>query len=462
MNPTENAVEEGRRQDRDQPLPEAQARTRCQFERICGDSLSSLPLTHRQPAPSHAAIPQTSPERLARAAADDDAATAEKEQTVLYLAYGSNLSAETFRGTRGIEPLSQINVCAPAFELTFDLPGIPYQEPCFANTAPRKVPRLPPNMPNMPDLPPVPRDATNPPASYSSRSEDGIGAEREAYVDADVRPRGCGAGGVEAHRGKPTWAKGLYGVVYEVTREDYATIIRTEGGGASYRDVQTLCFPLPPALHVPEKPAVPGLPKPFLAHTLYAPRVPDATRRAEDGGSDDGDDDGDDDDDACLHRLRKALLKLALPVRRPDASYAQPSARYLKLIRDGAAEHDLPEEYQSYLAQLQPYTITTRRQEIGRLLFLAAWAPLLLAVFCLSRLLADNVEGRAPRWVAVAMAVVMNLMWVSHDAVFKPLFGDGERTEERDDGDVMSIGRRRRGRSAWSDEENSLMLVDKF
>ncbi|RYO93933.1 hypothetical protein DL766_009370 [Monosporascus sp. MC13-8B] len=450
MNPTEYAIEEGRSQRRDQPLPEAQSRTQCQFERIRSNFLSSLPFTRRQPAPSHAPIPQTSPERLARAAADDDAATAEKEKTVLYLAYGSNLSAETFRGTRGIKPLSQINVCAPAFELTFDLPGVPYQEPCFANTAPRKVPRPPPKMP---DLPPVPRDPTNPPAPYPSRGEDGSGVEREAHVDADVCSRGYGAGGVEAQRGRPTWAKGLYGVVYEVTREDYATIIRTEGGGASYHDVQTPCFPLPPALHVPEKPPVPGLPKPFLAHTLYAPRIPDPTRPAEDGGDDDG--------DACLHRLRKALLKLALPVRRPDPSYAQPSARYLKLIRDGAAEHGLPEEYQSYLAQLQPYTVTTRRQEIGRLLLLAAWAPLLLAVFGLSRLLADNDEGRAPRWMAVAMAVVMNLMWVSHDAVFKPLFGEGERTEE-EDGDGTSVGRELWRRGAWSYEEDSPMLVDKF
>ncbi|RYP60214.1 hypothetical protein DL771_010597 [Monosporascus sp. 5C6A] len=458
MNPTEHAIEEGRRQHRDQPLPEAQSRTQCQFERIRSNFVSSLPFTRRHPAPSHAVIPQTSLERLARAAADDDEAKAEKEKTVLYLAYGSNLSAETFRGTRGIEPLSQINVCAPAFELTFDLPGVPYQEPCFANTAPREVGRPPPKMP---DLPPVPRDSANPPAPYSSQGEEGSGAEREAHVDADVRSPGCGARGVEAQRGRPTWAKGLYGVVYEVTREDYATIIRTEGGGASYRDVQTPCFPLPPALHVPEKLPVPGLPKPFLAHTLYAPRIPDTTRRADDGGSDDDGDDGDDDDDACLRRLRKALIKLALPVRRPDPSYAQPSARYLKLIRDGAAEHGLPEEYQSYLAQLQPYTITTRRQEIGRLLFLTAWAPLLLAVLSLSRLLADNDEGRVPRWVAVAMAVVMNLMWMSHDAVFKPLFGEGERTEEGDDGDGMSVGRGLRRHGAWS-EENSSMLVDKF
>ena len=54
--------------------------------------------------------------------------------TIFYLAYGSNLSAETFQGKRGIRPISQLNVLVPELALTFDIPGIPYLEPCFANT----------------------------------------------------------------------------------------------------------------------------------------------------------------------------------------------------------------------------------------------------------------------------------------------------------------------------------------
>jgi len=35
-----------------------------------------------------------------------------------------------------------------------------------------------------------------------------------------------------------------------------------------------------------------------------------------------------------------------------------------------------------------------------------------------------------PLWLAVAMGAMFNLVWMSYDVVFKPIFGDGERTEE--------------------------------
>ena len=117
------------------------------------------------PAPR---LPRTSSERL----------TSTSSSTILYLAYGSNLCAETFKGRRGIKPLSAVNVHVPSLDLTFDLPGIPYTEPCFANTRYH----LPPS-----------------------------------HSDSDYH--------------KDRWHKGLIGVVYEVTPEDYRTIIATEGGG---------------------------------------------------------------------------------------------------------------------------------------------------------------------------------------------------------------------------------------
>ncbi|EPS42236.1 hypothetical protein H072_3801 [Dactylellina haptotyla CBS 200.50] len=55
-----------------------------------------------------------------------------------YLAYGSNLSAETFLGRRGIKPLSQVTVRVPTLTLAFDLAGIPYKEPRFANVRSRE------------------------------------------------------------------------------------------------------------------------------------------------------------------------------------------------------------------------------------------------------------------------------------------------------------------------------------
>ena len=503
MNLAELAIEEGRLGHRrgsspDRPAYEAQAqvqaRTECQFRRIC-DGLLSLPsitgLRHsnsnRPAAPS---IPQTSPERLAQAAADkydgdynvENNDHSNAPSTVLYLAYGSNLSAETFLGMRGIKPISQTNVSAPAFDLTFDLPGIAYQEPCFANVAPRKLPKPPKIPPKLPSPPPIPGDPTKPPPlSYVTAAGDGDACDDNNQDEADTTPPSTR---------DPTWTSGLYGVVYEVTREDYATIIRTEGGGASYRDVLTPCITLPPDFRIPEKPSpIPELPRPFLAHTLYAPRLPDMP------GDDDGDyhdhdgsnGDGDDGDDDCKSRLRRWFAKLALPAHRPDPGYAQPSPRYLKLIRDGAEEHGLPVAYRRYLEALRPYQRTTCRQEVGRVLYLALWAPVLLVVLGLSRLLADADDdredrgdggddggkanggkrsgagagargGNAPHWLAVLMAVVMNLMWMSYDNVFKPVFGDGERTEESKDNRASRRGGRfGRRRQRRGDEESALL-----
>jgi hypothetical protein len=146
-----------------------------------------------------------------------------KKQTVLYLAYGSNLCRETFREKRGIKPLSQVNVVVPQLVMTFDLPGLPYAEPCFANTRYRQV----------------------------TASEDEIDrAGRTGYH-------------------KDAWNKGLVGVAYEVTLADYVHIIATEGGGASYQDVLVDCYVLSddPSNTVPATPSG----TPFKAHTLFAP-----------------------------------------------------------------------------------------------------------------------------------------------------------------------------------------------
>ncbi|KAK6516403.1 hypothetical protein TWF506_006313 [Arthrobotrys conoides] len=60
------------------------------------------------------------------------------KESFKYLAYGSNLSAETFLGRRGIKPLSQVKVRVPSLTLSFNLAGIPYKEPRFANVRPRE------------------------------------------------------------------------------------------------------------------------------------------------------------------------------------------------------------------------------------------------------------------------------------------------------------------------------------
>lgn len=362
------------------------------------DSLALLSRLHdatskpKNSYPPISSIPRTSSARLAAASSE----SASEATSVLYLAYGSNLSAETFLGARGIRPLSQTNVSAPALSLIFDLPGLPYREPCFANTTPRKVPQLPDpsDPPKLPPVPPLPQ----PPHSTADVEK---GAPKKTPPDLG-------------------WSKGLYGVVYEVTPQDYATIVATEGGGSSYLDILTPCIPLPPRVSVPEKPPI-DIPKPFFAHTLYSPAIPDDDKNPKDG------DDGDKPSDP----RKKWYYHLITPPRRPDPTYAQPSARYLKLITDGAAEHELPDDYQAWLASLQPYTVTSCRQQLAQWLLTGIFFPAMLLFFQLNKWIA-NKEGKVPLWLGVSLSVVFNMLWMGYDAVLKRVFGDGERTEEED------------------------------
>ncbi|XDG06779.1 hypothetical protein ABKA04_006394 [Annulohypoxylon sp. FPYF3050] len=375
-------------------------------------------------APNTPNIPRTSPERLALASPDSpDSSSA---STVLYLAYGANLS-QAVLDRHDIKPISQINVSAPTFDLAFDLAGIPYWEPCFSNIAPRKIPKPPIDPPKPPFDPPKP--PFDPP-------------KYPGLLLPSLPP------------GIPSWDKGLYGVVYELTNDDYRKIIKVEGGGSAYKDVLTPVLALPPPINIPEKPPIPELPKPFVAHTLYAPHLPSFKPPGDgDGDVDGNDDDGDDDP-----RDKKWWQKLLLPVHRPEG-YAQPSERYLQLIRDGAHEHYLPDDYQHYLAQLQSYKITACRQEVGRWLLLLLWSPFFALILLLGYFLADKEDGKVPLWLNAASAVLANFLWKSYDAIFKPLFGDGERTIEVDDSDAMRIRREGRVRNTriWRDEKNALL-----
>ena len=305
--------------------------------------------------------------------------------TVLYLAYGSNLSAETFQGRRAIRPLSQVNVVVPELVMTFDLAGLPYIEPCFANTKYRHA---------------------STPASISEKS----------HLLPERTPK--------YHKNR--WKKGLVGVVYEVTKEDYAHIIATEGGGASYQDVLVDCYALPS-----DEDIVPEFPtsQPFRAHTLYSPILPPG-ETPEKGGR----------------------------FSRPDSNYAQASARYLKLITDGADEHALPGEYKDYLHQIRPYTITTRKQRLGAWILSIIWLPLISAIFGLSGIFGDE-NGQAPAWLVAIAAALFRGMWTSYDGFFLQLFGDGERTYYEDEDECD--GATRNSCSSYYDGKSEKGMIDR-
>lgn len=193
----------------------------------------------------------------------------------------------------------------------------------------------------------------------------------------------------------------MVGVVYEVTLSDYGHIIATEGGGAAYQDILVSCHPLDDGeATVPDIPVTPA----FKARTLFAPALPSSApgKQSSVGGR----------------------------FQRPDPSYAQASARYLKLITDGADEHGMPQEYKDYLHDLQPFTITSQKQLLGQFIFLSLWAPFILLVFAIGKMVQDK-KGRAPKWYADLMQGLFASMWRTYDNFFKPLFGDGERTQEK-------------------------------
>ncbi|KAL4907412.1 hypothetical protein BDW74DRAFT_124006 [Aspergillus multicolor] len=300
-----------------------------------------------------------------RVCTNDSALSA--EETVLYLAYGSNLASETFLGMRGIKPLSHLNVIVPELRLTFDLPGIPYIEPCFAGTHFRDVPAT--------------EDEETDVLDFSEKHT--LLQTLESDQDHYKGP--------------------LIGVVYEVTLSDYAKIIATEGGGRGYKDIVVTCHPFPnsysPADPIPERPET----LPLKAHTLLSP--------------------------AGMHKMLQLRTNSKLGFPR-NQRYTQPSARYLNLITTGAEEHDLPLEYRAYLAQIQPYRITSMRQRIGMVLFVVMWGPWLLLMLGLSRICARP-DGRIPEWLGGFSDFVKAGIWITYDKVFVHIFGNGERTVDR-------------------------------
>ncbi|KAF1815766.1 hypothetical protein P152DRAFT_455482 [Eremomyces bilateralis CBS 781.70] len=319
--------------------------------------------------PSFTPLSTTTPDRLSHSQAEqpidlDSYDPSAQKDTVLYLAYGSNLCDAKFQGDRAIRPLSAVNVHVPSLKLAFDLPGLPYMEPCFANSNLRD--------PESDEKHPS-EDKTD---SDNSDENDGAGS---ALLPKDPPPN---------HRNTP-WTKGLVGVVYEVTPSDYAHIIATEGGGGSYHDIVVPCFPIDanlPSLPTPTAPS-------FNAHTLYSPPL--------DPG--------------------------AVGIPRPDPGYAQASARYLKMLADGGRERGLPGDYRRWLEGLEAYTVTTRRQRVGSVVVGVVWLPMIVLLFVLTRV-CQGADGRSPGWLVGAQKAVFQAVWVSYDTIFKSVFGDGERT----------------------------------
>ena len=98
------------------------------------------------------------------------------------------MSAATFQGGRGINPIATVPARIHGWTLVFDIGGIPYKDPAFSSIAP-----------------------------------------------ISIFPHGLGNSEKQME---------VCGVAYLVTLEDYIQIIASEGGGITYREVQLLAEPL--------------------------------------------------------------------------------------------------------------------------------------------------------------------------------------------------------------------------
>lgn len=224
------------------------------------------------------------------------------EKPLWYLAYGSNLNSSVFKGRRGIRPLDARPVLAPGLQLAFDLPGVPYVEPRFANC--RVLP-----------------------ARDGRQAGGGTALDRKAR--RELRERGADGGADETsfipedsekelkvlakRMQRRPWTgkeRAMLGVAYLITPQDFARVLATEGGGSSYQMVAVDAHALKPA---PEESATKS----------------GAARRMSET------------EDLLTGERIRAFTLVAPPEKTRDVP-GESSLRYLNLIREGAKGQSQP------------------------------------------------------------------------------------------------------------------------
>lgn len=270
-------------------------------------------------------------------------------ETVWYFAYGSNMSSSTFRGSRGIEPLAELPAKILGWHLTFEIFGTPYKEPGFAS----------------------------------------------------IRP--TAAGGVEEEK-KTTE---VHGVAYLVTREQYVSILASEGGDIVYSEAELAAEPLDPAAAAAVlggDPASATLKVATLV-TGFActpPRLPSSRYKV------------------FFDPLSQHLS--------PKMCAADTTGSVQQIMVEGGVEASLPDAYQRYLRQLAFYhPAKSTWRHVGAALFLAIWMPLLAFAESLAKV-TGNYDGRGhvPPMVRCIVRAIFLAMWVHHDYLHAPIWGRGD------------------------------------
>jgi hypothetical protein len=111
-----------------------------------------------------------------------------------------------------------------------------------------------------------------------------------------------------------------------------------------------------------------------------------------------------------------------------ETPHPLPSARYMSLVRNGAVDHQFPDKYLKYLNDLPIYTISTWRTEVGRILFLLIWLPVVFFIFAMR---SRSNYGEVPKWLKKFQEWTFSSMWSMHDGYFSRIFGRGDIVSEK-------------------------------
>lgn len=175
---------------------------------------------------------------------------------------------------------------------------------------------------------------------------------------------------VKSHPRQPV----LQGIAYLVTATDYWHIIATEGGDSSYQQIEL-----------------------------------DAV-------------------DPMTNSTQKVWSLQAIAPRK----LCQPSVRYITIIREGAKQHNFPQEYLDYLESIEPFVLHSKRQKVGAAIFIAFWMPIILWLFAIRTLL-TRPDGTAPRWLTEFANTCFATAWYIHDTVWAQEFGRGDHNVSKHD-----------------------------
>ncbi|KAG0235974.1 hypothetical protein BGW42_004429 [Actinomortierella wolfii] len=140
---------------------------------------------------------------------------ADCNDTVWYLAYGSNMDPKVLTGRRQVKPIESIPVKVPDYWLSFDIAGLPFVEPCFGSILKKDKSRL---------------------------------REREYAYHVYTRTRYGTEFKWDPNNPETSYPPDLQGVAHRITQADWQRVIQTEGGWGhdvptGYDKIEVECYP---------------------------------------------------------------------------------------------------------------------------------------------------------------------------------------------------------------------------